>query len=43
MISVNQTLVINSITIEKFEGSNGVRYLGALESVLARPFQTFDG
>ena len=43
MISVNQTLVIHSIAIEKFGGSNGVRDLGALESALARPFQTFDG
>lgn len=43
MISVEQALKIHTIAIEGFGGANGVRDLGALESALARPFQTFGG
>ena len=43
MISVAQALKIHTIAIEGFGGANGVRNLGALESALARPFQTFGG
>lgn len=43
MISVEQALKIHTIAIEKFGGANGVRDRGALESALARPFQTFGG
>lgn len=43
MISVAQALKIHTIAIEGFGGANGVRDMGALESALARPFQTFDG
>ena len=43
MISVPQALNIHSIAIEKFGGSQGIRDIGALESALARPFQTFGG
>ncbi len=42
MISVQQALRIHTIAIEGFGGADGVRDLGALESALARPFQTFD-
>lgn len=43
MISVNQTLEIHKIAIEKFGGADGIRDLSGLESALARPFQTFGG
>ncbi len=43
MISVGQALKIHSIAIQKFGGSEGVRDTNALESALARPFQTYDG
>ena len=43
MISVQQVLVIHSIAIKKFGGSEGVRDMKGLQSELARPFQTFDG
>ena len=43
MISVNQAIEIHTILIKAFGGSIGVRDLGALESALARPFQTFGG
>lgn len=43
MISVEQALKIHTIAIEGFGGANGVRDAGALESALARPFQTFGG
>lgn len=41
MISVAQVVKIHTIVIENFGGANGMRDLGALESALARPFQTF--
>ena len=43
MISVEQSLKIHTVAIEKFGGANGVRDIGGLESALARPFQTFGG
>lgn len=43
MISVAQALKIHTIAIEGFGGANGVRDMGALESALVRPFQTFGG
>lgn len=43
MISVRQALDIHSIAIIKFGGSQGVRDNDALESALARPFQTYGG
>ena len=43
MISVEQALKIHALAIEKFGGSIGLRDIGALESALARPFQTFGG
>lgn len=43
MISVQQALNVHAIAIKKFGGSQGIRDIGALESALARPFQTFGG
>ena len=43
MISVEQVLGIHKLAIDKFGGSDGLRDLGALESAIARPFQTFGG
>ena len=43
MISVKQAIEIHEIVVKAFGGSMGVRDLGALESAMARPFQTFGG
>jgi death-on-curing protein len=43
MIPVNQATEIHKTLIDTFGGSPGVLDLAALESALARPFQTFDG
>jgi len=43
MISVNEAIQIHEMVVKAFGGSVGVRDLGALESVMARPFQTFGG
>ena len=43
MISVKQAFKIHALAIEAFGGTNGLRDIGALESSLARPFQTFGG
>lgn len=43
MISLNAALHIHDESIKSFGGSHGVRDLGALESALKRPFQTFGG
>lgn len=43
MISVKQAIEIHEIVVKAFGGSMGVRDLGALESALVRPFQTFGG
>jgi death on curing protein len=41
MISLKETEEIHSLVIEMFGGSHGIRDHNALESALARPFQTF--
>ena len=42
MISIHQAELIHRILIARFGGSQGIRDKNALESALARPFQTFD-
>ena len=42
MISIKEVEEFHQILIEAFGGANGIRDLAALESALARPFQTFD-
>jgi death-on-curing protein len=42
MISIKDVEEFHQILIEAFGGANGIRDLAALESALARPFQTFD-
>ena len=42
MISIKEVEEIHKTLIETFGGSHGVRDLAALDSALARPFQTFD-
>ena len=43
MIPIKEVELIHRILIDKFGGSHGTRDNAALESALARPFQTFDG
>ncbi len=43
MISTKEAEEIHKILIDKFGGLHGIRDINALESALARPFQTFDG
>ena len=43
MISLKDVIEIHETLIDNFGGAHGVRDLQALESALARPFQTFDG
>ena len=42
MISIKETEEIHKLVIEMFGGSHGIRDYNALNSALARPFQTFD-
>lgn len=42
MISLKEVEEIHKTLIETFGGSHGVRDVAALDSALARPFQTFD-
>ena len=42
MISIKEVEEIHKKLIETFGGSPGIRDLSALNSALARPFQTFD-
>lgn len=42
MISINEAEEIHKLLIDKFGGSHGIRDIGALESALTRPFQTFE-
>ena len=42
MIPVKEVEQIHKLLIDTFGGSHGIRDLPALESALARPFQTFD-
>ena len=43
MILVKEVELLHRILIDKFGGSHGIRDIAALESAIARPFQTFDG
>jgi death-on-curing protein len=43
MIAVEDVEQIHRVLISEFGGSQGIRDRLALESALARPFQTFDG
>jgi death-on-curing protein len=43
MIEKDDVLLLHDLSIEKYGGSYGLRDEGALESALARPYQTFDG
>jgi len=43
MIPIKEVEQLHRILIDKFGGSHGVRDLEAIESAIARPFQTFDG
>src|SRR4030095_4633405 len=43
MILVKEVELLHGILIDKFGGSHGIRDNTALESAIARPFQTFDG
>ena len=42
MIAIKEVEQLHQILIVKFGGSHGIRDKSALESALARPFQTFD-
>jgi len=42
VIPIKEVEQIHELLIDTFGGSNGIRDLPALESALARPFQTFD-
>ena len=42
MISLEEVKILHQTLIENFGGAQGIRDQGALESALARPFQTFD-
>jgi len=42
MIPIKDVEQLHRILIDKFGGSHGIRDNSALESALARPFQTFD-
>lgn len=42
MISIDEVEQIHQSLIDNFGGSYGIRDMQALESALARPFQTFD-
>ena len=42
MILTKDILTIHKTLIDNFGGSHGVRDIAALESALARPFQTYD-
>ena len=42
MIPIKEVEQIHKLLIDTFGGSHGIRDLPALESALARPFQTFD-
>ena len=43
MIPIKEVEQLHRILIDKFGGSHGIRDLTAIESAIARPFQTFDG
>jgi death on curing protein len=43
MIAFSDAIIIQSILIDKFGGTSGLRDRNMLESALMRPYQTFDG
>ena len=43
MITVKEVEEIHKTLIDSFGGAHGIRDFAALDSALARPFQTFDG
>src|SRR5437868_9059005 len=43
MMPIKEGEQLHRILVDKFGGSHGIRDNSALESALARPFQTFDG
>ena len=43
MISIKEVERLHRILIDSFGGVHGIRDKAALESAIARPFQTFDG
>jgi death on curing protein len=43
MIPIKEVEHLHRILIDSFGGSHGIRDKAALESAIARPFQTFDG
>ncbi|MBS1544266.1 MAG: type II toxin-antitoxin system death-on-curing family toxin [Bacteroidetes bacterium] len=43
MIDLREVQSIHEILIDKFGGTKGTRDMGALESAINRPYQTFDG
>ena len=42
MINIDNAIKIQSLLIEKFGGTSGIRDKNQLESALGRPYQTFD-
>jgi len=42
MIAVSDAIIIQSILIDRFGGTSGIRDRNMLESALMRPYQTFD-
>ena len=43
MILIDDILKLHKKSINDFGASHGIRYIGLLESAMARPFQTFGG
>jgi death on curing protein len=43
MVTLQEVLAIHTEVVALYGGSDGVREKGALESAIARPFQTFGG
>ncbi len=43
MILLEDVLKLHEFSIRDFGGASGIRYIGLLESAIARPFQTFGG
>jgi death-on-curing protein len=43
MLLLEDALGLHKLSIEKYGGSEGIRDIGAMQSAIARPFQTFGG
>lgn len=43
MITLQDVLRFQELSIQKFGGSQGIRYEGYLQSAIERPFSTFAG